>query len=141
MLIRYILLAIVSAAAGAAIASGYFAFISLIGVFPKLIEKVKGNRHYLLIECLLAYGATIANLIYIFRISIPITIIGLAFLCVMGGIFTGCLVGALAEVLNVFPILSRRFSIRRYIPYVIYAIAAGKLIGSMIGLFANGLVK
>lgn len=140
MLIKFILLAFVSLAAGAAIASGYFAFISLIGVFPKLIEKVKGNRHYILIECLLAYGASIANLIYIFNIKLPITIIGLGLITMLGGIFTGCLAGALAEVLNIFPILSRRFNVRRNIPYVIYAVAAGKLIGSIIGLFSSGLI-
>ena len=139
MLIRYILLAASAFAAGTAIAAGFFAFISLIGIFPKLIEKIKGNRHYMLIECLLAYGATIGNIIYIFNVSIPVTIIGMSVFTLLGGIFTGCLVGALAEVLNIFPILSRRFNIRRNMPYVIYVIAAGKLIGSIIGLFANGL--
>jgi stage V sporulation protein AB len=139
MLIRYLALALVSLAGGAAIASGYFAFISLIGIFPKLIEKVKGNRHYLLVECLLAYGATLANLIYIFNIKIPISVIGLSCITLFGGIFTGCLSGALAEVLNIFPIISRRFNIRRGMPYIIYLIALGKLIGALIGLFANGL--
>ena len=57
MLIRHICYALVAFIGGAAISSGYFAFISLIGVFPKLAEKVKGNRHYMLVECLLAYGA------------------------------------------------------------------------------------
>lgn len=139
MLIRHVALAIAAFAGGAIIAGGYFAFISLIGVYPKLLEKVKGNRHFILVECLLTYGATLANIIYIFHIRLPITQIGLAFITLFGGIFVGCLVGALAEVLDVFPIISRRFDLRRYLPYVIYAVAAGKLIGSIIGLAANGL--
>ncbi len=139
MLIRHVCLAIAAFAGGAVIAGGYFAFISLIGVYPKLLEKVKGNRHYILIECLLTYGASLANVIYIFNIRIPVTQIGLAVITLFGGIFTGCLIGALAEVLNVFPIISRRFYLRRYLPYVIYAVAAGKMIGSIIGLTANGL--
>ena len=134
MLIRHICYALVAFIGGAAISSGYFAFISLIGVFPKLAEKVKGNRHYMLVECLLAYGAVAGN------IRIPLAIPGLAFVTLLGGIFTGCLVGALAEVLNVFPIISRRFSIRRYIPYIIYMVAAGKLVGSVLGLISTGLV-
>lgn len=116
MLIRLICYAAVAFIGGAAISSGYFAFISLIGVFPKLAEKVKGDRHYMLIECLLAYGAVVGNVIYLFNIRIPLLLPGLAFVTLFGGIFTGCLVGALAEVLNVFPIISRRFSVRRYIP-------------------------
>ena len=50
MLIRYVLLALVCFASGIAISGGYFAFISLIGIFPKLLEKVKGARHSMLIE-------------------------------------------------------------------------------------------
>lgn len=92
---------------------------------PQVGGKVKGNRHYMLVECLLAYGAVAGNIVYIFNIRIPLAIPGLAFVTLLGGIFTGCLVGALAEVLNVFPIISRRFSIRRYIPYIIYMVAAG----------------
>ena len=68
MLIRYAMLAIACFASGVAISGGYFAFISMIGIFPKLLEKVKGARHYLFIECLLAYGAVLANLIYVFKI-------------------------------------------------------------------------
>ena len=115
MLIRYAMLAIACFASGVAISGGYFAFISMIGIFPKLLEKVKGARHYLLIECLLAYGAALANLIYVFKISVPVA-------------------GALTEVLNVIPIAARRFSVRRNLPYVIYGLAAGKLVGSVLSV-------
>ena len=97
MLIRYAMLAIACFASGVAISGGYFAFISMIGIFPKLLEKVKGARHYLLIECLLAYGAALANLIYVFKISVPVTWVGYTIICLFGGIFVGCLAGALTE--------------------------------------------
>ena len=132
MLIRYTLLALTCFASGIAIAGGYFAFISLIGIFPKLLEKVKGARHYMIIECLLAYGAGIANVLYLFNIPLHITWAGYAVICLFGGIFVGCLAGALTEVLNVLPIASRRFNVRRNMPYVIYGLAAGKLVGSLI---------
>lgn len=134
MLIRYVLLALACFASGVAISGGYFAFISLIGIFPKLLEKVKGARHYMLIECLLAYGAATANVLYLFNIPVHITWAGFAFVALFGGIFVGCLAGALTEVLNVLPIASRRFSVRRHMPYVIYGLAAGKLIGSIISV-------
>lgn len=134
MLIRYVMLAIACFAAGVAISGGYFAFISMIGIFPKLLEKVKGARHYLLIECLLAYGAAIGNVLYIFSPSVHITWVGYAVFCLFGGIFVGCLAGALTEVLNVVPIASRRFGVRRNLPYVIYGLAAGKLVGSVLSV-------
>ena len=89
MLIRYAMLAIACFASGVAISGGYFAFISMIGIFPKLLEKVKGARYYLLIECLLAYGAALANLIYVFKISVPVTWVGYTIICLFGGIFCG----------------------------------------------------
>ena len=46
----------------------------------------------------------------------------------------GCLAGALTEVLNVIPIAARRFSVRRNLPYVIYGLAAGKLVGSVLSV-------
>ena len=134
MLIRYVLLALVCFASGIAISGGYFAFISLIGIFPKLLEKVKGARHYMLIESLLACGATLANAVYLVDIPVRVTWLGYSVVCLFGGIFVGCLAGALTEVLNVIPIAARRFSVRRNLPYVIYALAAGKLIGSLISV-------
>ena len=125
MLIRYAMLAIACFASGVAISGGYFAFISMIG---------KGARYYLLIECLLAYGAALANLIYVFKISVPVTWVGYTIICLFGGIFVGCLAGALTEVLNVIPIAARRFSVRRNLPYVIYGLAAGKLVGSVLSV-------
>ncbi len=137
MLIRYVLLGTVCLASGVAISGGYFAFISMIGIFPKLLEKVKGARHYMLIECLLAYGASLANLFYVFNIPLHITWVGYTVICLFGGIFVGCLAGALTEVLNVIPIASRRFSVRRNMPYVIYGLAAGKLVGSVISVIVG----
>ena len=134
MLIRYVLLALACFASGIAISGGYFAFISLIGIFPKLLEKVKGARHYMSIESLLAFGATLANAVYLFDIPVRVTWLGYSVVCLFGGIFVGCLAGALTEVLNVIPIAARRFSVRRNLPYVIYALAAGKLIGSLISV-------
>ena len=137
MLIRYVLLGTVCLASGVAISGGYFAFISMIGIFPKLLEKVKGARHYMLIECLLAYGASLANLLYVFNIPFHITWVGYTVVCLFGGIFVGCLAGALTEVLNVIPIALRRFSVRRNMPYVIYGLAAGKLVGSVISVIVG----
>lgn len=135
MLIRQTALAVACFASGITIAGGYFAFISLIGIFPKLLEKIKGARHSMVIECLLAYGAAIANVLYLFNIPCHVTWVGFAFICLMGGVFVGCLAGALTEVLNVLPIASRRLNVRRNMPYVIYALAAGKLAGSLINAF------
>ncbi|MCM1272756.1 MAG: stage V sporulation protein AB [Clostridium sp.] len=120
--------------AGGAISAGYVAFITLLGVFEKLTEKYKANKYSYKIETLTIVGVTLGNLIYTFQLSPPLGLAGFLFFTLLGGIFTGCLAGALAETLNVFPILSRRLNIREYLPYVLVAAALGKALGSSIQL-------
>lgn len=134
MLIRYVCLFFVCFCGGAAIAGGYFAFVSMIGIFPKLLEKIKCGRYCMLIECLLAYGAVLGNVLYVFNIPAHITVFGYSVICLFGGVFVGCLAGALTEVLNVIPIAGRRLGLRRYLPYVIYALGIGKLVGSLLSV-------
>jgi stage V sporulation protein AB len=57
------------------------------------------------------------------------------------GIFIGCLAVSLAEVLDVIPILTRRFSIKIGMAYFIVSLAAGKLIGSLIYFIIPGFYK
>ena len=102
------------------------------GSIAKSIHRIFPD--YMLIESLLAFGATLANAVYLFDIPVRVTWLGYSVVCLFGGIFVGCLAGALTEVLNVIPIAARRFSVRRNLPYVIYALAAGKLIGSLISV-------
>lgn len=122
------------AIAGGAIAAGYVAFITLLGVFDKLIEKYKASNKIYTVESMVIIGVTVGNICYLFQLALPFGIWGFAFLNLLGGIFTGCLAGALAETLDVFPILSRRLSIRNNLPYVLIAAAIGKAVGSIIML-------
>lgn len=122
------------AIAGGAIAAGYVAFITLLGVFDKLIEKYKASNKIYTVETMVIIGVAVGNICYLFQLALPFGIWGFAFLNLLGGIFTGCLAGALAETLDVFPILSRRLSIRDNLPYVLIAAAIGKAVGSIIML-------
>lgn len=120
--------------AGGAISAGYVAFITLLGVFEKLAEKYKSNKYARVIETLIIIGVTLGNLIFLFEWKIHTGLIGLLIFNLLGGIFIGCLAGALAETLEVFPILSRRFKVRDYLPYVLIAGAVGKAIGCALQL-------
>ncbi len=128
-LIKAGLYAIFCGFAGGAISAGYVAFITLLGVFEKLAEKYKASKYGRLIETMIIIGVTVGNLVYLFQWKIRLGLPGLFFFNLFGGIFTGCLVGALAETLKVFPILSRRFKVRDYLPYVLIAAAIGKALG------------
>lgn len=53
------------------------------------------------------------------------------------GIYTGCFIGALAEVVNIFPILFHRIRLRQGMKALIWSVAAGKAVGGMIHFFVK----
>lgn len=135
MWVRYAMLILAGFSGGVIIAGAFVAFMSMIGIFPKIAEKTKTSKKFMLYENCLILGVTAGNVISLYQFELPVGYIGLILVGLFGGIFTGCLIGALAEVLNVFPILSRRTKIRIGLPYVIVAIAIGKAIGTFIQFY------
>ncbi len=133
--LNYTIYIIICVFSGSATAAGFVAFISLLGVFPALSEKYKIIKDYWIIEIALILGVTFGNILYLYNFSMPFGYVGLIITTLFGGIFVGCLAGAIAEVLNVFPIISRRFKIRKHLPYILIAVACGKAVGSLIQYF------
>jgi stage V sporulation protein AB len=125
--------------AGAGISCGYVAFITLLGVFEKLSDKYKMANNTKLIEWLIITGVSFGNLFFLLNRSLPfesLKVMNILYMLfnLFGGIFLGCLAGALAETLSIFPIFSRRFNIRKYLPYVLIAAALGKIFGAYVEL-------
>lgn len=121
--------------AGGMIASGIFAFLVIIGVFPRLISKTKTKAHILLFESMIITGGILGNFLDMYKFSLPIgPVFGMFFLIAMGaamGIFVGSLVMSLAETSKSIPIISRRLRLSMGLQYIIIAFAVGKLIGSL----------
>ncbi|MDO4330980.1 MAG: stage V sporulation protein AB [Lachnospiraceae bacterium] len=132
---KLLALGVLGLSAGGIIAAGVFAFLAIIGVFPRLIGKTKTKRHIILYETFIVMGGIIGNLIDLYEFPIPLgTIAGQAVLLIFGlsaGIFVGCLVMSLAETLNALPVLTRRVHLAVGLQYIILAIALGKLTGSL----------
>ena len=63
---------------------------------------------------------------------------GKALLC---GIFVGVLAMALAEVLNVMPILMRRARLNKGITWFVVSFALGKLLGSLLYFLKDGFYQ
>ena len=51
------------------------------------------------------------------------------------GVFTGCLIGAVAEILNAFPIMFRRIGLKEGTAIVVLMLAAGKFTGVILQFF------
>lgn len=128
---NHLILAAVGLVSGAATAAGTFAFVIIIGVVPRLIGKCHRAAGTMCFENAIILGAIIGCIWSIFP-DVPIPL-GMPMLMVYGlsaGIFVGCIAIALAEILNTFPIIFRRFHVKRGLFWVILSLAIGKMCGS-----------
>lgn len=140
--VKLAFLAFFGLAAGGIIAAGIFAFLAIIGVFPRLIGKTKTKEHILLYETLIVLGGTFGNLLDIYEFPLLsggwFSLLLLAVFGAASGIFVGCLVMSLAETLNTIPVIARRIHLAVGLQYIILSIAAGKLTGALF-YFWNGI--
>lgn len=139
MFLRQALLFFVGISAGGIIAAGIYAFLAIIGIFPRLIGTTGTKSHILLCETMMIIGGILGNIMNLFwipRLSLVLSSsVGILILGVWGmatGVFVGCLVMSLAETLKALPVLSRRIHLSVGIQYMIISIAIGKFVGSMI---------
>lgn len=130
-IIEIILIILVGFAGGVAVGSGFVAFLTVLGVIPRLTQLTKTMKYIRAYEWSVVIGATSGSWIYLREgyhnlSSFVLIPIGLA-----DGIFVGMLAAALTEVLNVFPILAKRLGIQEKIVFLLMAIVFGKIFGSL----------
>ena len=89
-------------------------------------------------------GGVLGNILDIYEFPIYMgPYLGTLFICAYGlsvGIFVGCLVMSLAETLKALPVISRRIHLAVGLQYLIFALAAGKMAGSL-GYFWNHMAS
>ena len=138
MLIKSILLGFIGVTAGAVVAGGIFAFITMVGVLTRLAIRTNTANRILLYEDIVVLGAGIGNAVMLFEVSIPLGTIGLIFFGLFAGSFVGCLAVSLEEVIQVFPVIIHRTKLKIGMPVIVLCLAIGKGIGTFYQLFMNG---
>jgi len=137
-MIGQVLLSIIGFSAGTAVSAGVFAFIGAIGIIPRMAQRSKTEKYIRVYEDVILlgglFGATAMFVDYRFP---PIPILLMALALAMGA-FIGVLAMALAEVLNVMPILLRRSRITIGLPWLVLCFALGKLVGSLLYFCVDG---
>lgn len=131
-LIQQILLALIGLSAGITVAGGLFSFIIELGIVSDFADRTHTGEYVLLYEDAAALGGILGNAFFIFQISIPGGGWILPVFGILAGMFAGCWAMALAEVLNVFPVFSRRLRIGKCIPWAILGMAVGKGVGAFL---------
>ncbi len=121
----------VGLAGGFATGAGFVAFLTVLGVIPRLTQLTKTMKMIHYYEGAIIAGVVAGTWLGLqeTEFSLPrflLIPIGLA-----DGIFNGMLAAALTEVLNVFPVLSKRIGIQEKIIYLLMALVLGKIAGSL----------
>lgn len=145
--IKQLVMAAIGLASGGIVAAGVFAFLAIIGVFPRLIGKTKTWDHIWIYETVIILGGAFGNVMDIYEFPIPVIEAARAFFgagvaaaggAVTGvigfsiGIFVGCLVMSLAETLQSLPVIARRIHLAVGLQYLILSIALGKMLGALL---------
>ena len=136
--IKYFVLVLIGLGSGFAVASGIFAFITMLGIIPRLAARTKTARHIVWYENMIVLGGALGNIWIVFLNLFPATSLLLVLYGLFAGIYVGCLVMALAEMLRVIPILVNRAQIKEGFYLIPAAIAIGKLTGTLFQYFFYG---
>lgn len=135
MLIKQIALGVLGLSGGLAVAAGIFAFITMLGIVPRLAARTGTVRHIYFYENAIILGGALGNIWYLFQFPLPLSHIFLGALGLFSGIFVGCLAMALAETLRLLPIMINRTQIQQGFPLVVLGIALGKMAGTLLQFF------
>ncbi|WP_064090971.1 stage V sporulation protein AB [Rossellomorea aquimaris] len=131
MTISVLLTAFIGFAGGLAVGSGFVAFLTVLGIIPRLTQLTKTMKMIHFYELAVVTGALVGGFISLNEVTLHFTPFILVPLGLASGIFVGLLAAALTEVLNVFPILAKRIGIEGKIVVLIMAIVLGKIFGSL----------
>lgn len=138
---KYALLIFIGYSSGVAIAGGVFAFITIIGIIPRLVQKTNTRKYIKLYESVIILGGTMGTLPLAFSLSIPIGVIGEIIIGLFAGIFIGSLAVCLAETIDVLPVLQRRARLKTGIRFFVLSFALGKSVGALIYFLVPGFIE
>ncbi len=116
---------------GVIIGGGFVAILTVLGVIPRLVQisrSVKLVNNY---AASVILGVLFGTYLSFTEITWDQPLVILLVWGSIHGIFNGMLAAALAEILNVFPLLSKRIGLEKFIFLLLMAIVFGKITGSL----------
>ena len=137
-MIRYMIPILIGFSSGLVISSAVFAFITAIGVVPRLAQKTKTQSHAKLYENAIGIGGLFGAIAGVVNIQLPLAAFIVVIIALSVGVFYGVLAMSLAEVLNVIPIMTRRIHLQKGMFFFVLAIALGKLCGALLYALVPG---
>lgn len=131
MTINIIVVLFIGFAGGLAVGSGFVAFLTVLGIIPRLTQLTKTMKMIHWYEWAVVLGALAGALVSLQDIVLFLSKYLLIPMGLATGVFFGLLAAALTEVLNVLPILAKRVGVDGKITILLMAIVLGKIFGSL----------
>jgi len=117
---------------GIVVGSGIVALLTLLDIIPRLCQITNSYQYLGKYEYMLIFGSFFGSLFSLTHISFDFGIIGVILLGSFYGIFIGMLASALAEAVDVIPVMQRRLNIQGMVKYIIIVLLTGKTVGSIV---------
>ncbi|MEH7120375.1 stage V sporulation protein AB [Neobacillus vireti] len=131
MTIKILSVIFIGLASGLMVGAGFVAFLTVLGIIPRLTQLSKSIRMIHLYEWAVVIGVLVGVFASLRDPALHISAYFLIPLGLTGGVFVGMLAAGLTEVVNVFPILTKRIRLDGQIIILIMAIVLGKIFGSI----------
>src|SRR5699024_7277305 len=122
---------IIGFSSGIAVGLGFIALLTMLKVIPRLIHLSKNIKNSWTFIYPVIIGTLFGSYLSFTDYSIHLPLIFIIVFGLLHGIFNGMLAAALAEVLNVLPIISRRIKLHGQIRKLMMALVFGKTFGSL----------
>ena len=135
MMIAQILLGIIGLSSGFIVAGGVIALMVGLGIITRYAGITHTGSKSQIYENFILLGALAGNMMTVYKISVPLGNIGLGVMGLCFGIFVGGWIMALAEIVNIFPVFSRRLGLVKGMSILVISIALEKITGSMIHFY------
>ncbi|MGI6574480.1 MAG: stage V sporulation protein AB [bacterium] len=126
------LLVIIGMAQGVAVGGALAAFITILDLVPRLLQLTQNQKYVFVSEIALLSGAMLGSFIYFFTIRVQLGLLPVLLVGFSAGVFIGLVAAALAEVLNVLPVLARRLQLLSHTGKIAAALILGKVMGSLL---------
>ncbi|WP_164218173.1 stage V sporulation protein AB [Virgibacillus sp. YIM 98842] len=129
--INHFIQLLVGFSGGLAVGAGFVAFLTVLGIIPRLIQLSKTVKYINVYISSVIFGSLAGTFLSFTSVTWNQPILLLLLWGLLHGIFNGMLAAALTEVLNVFPILYKRLGIDRHLIWLFMAVVLGKIAGSL----------
>lgn len=131
MILNNLLQMFIGFGAGIVVGGGFVAFITVLNIIPRLTQLTNTSYLIKVYSASIILGLLFGTIISFFPITFNQNFVTLVVWGTFHGVFNGMLAAALTEVLNVFPVLSKRVGLEHYILWLLMAILFGKVLGSL----------